>query len=108
MAEEKKEAAAPAPAGAPAAKKKENGKLSSAKKRDLQSKRRNSANRSFKAQVSTAIRAFENALSKGDKGVMKEKLNAVFSLMDKGVKTSKYKLNKASRTKSRLTKRLPA
>ncbi len=107
MAEEKKPAPAPAP-GAPAAKKKENGRITSAKKRELQSEKRNINNRAFRAKVSTAIRAFEAAISKGDKGVMKEKLGTIFSLMDKGVKMNKFKPNKASRTKTRLTKRIPS
>lgn len=93
MAEEKK-AAAP--------EKKKNGRIPSAKKRDKQSIKANLANRSFKAKVNTAIRSFEDAVSKGDKGQVQERLSAIFSLMDKGVKTRRFKLNKAARTKSRL------
>jgi ribosomal protein S20 len=104
MTEEKKEA--PAPGGAPAAKKEGKTRTPSAKKRDIQSKNRNVQNRAFRAKVLTAIRAFENAISKGDKGVMKQKLDLIHSLMDKGVKTGKFKQNKASRTKSRLQKKI--
>jgi small subunit ribosomal protein S20 len=102
MSEEQK------PAAAPAAKEEKNGRISSAKKRDLQSRKRQVNNNCFKAGVRTAINAFEAAISKGDKGVMKERLSTVFSLMDKGVKTNKFKSNKAARTKSRLAKRLPS
>jgi small subunit ribosomal protein S20 len=101
MAEEKK--AGGAPTGAPAAEKKKNGRISSAQKRDKQSLKARLRNRSFKAGVATAVRSFEEAVAKGDKAVMKERLSALYSLMDKGVKTGRYKLNKAARTKSRLT-----
>lgn len=97
MAEEKKAG------GASAADKKKNGRQTSAQKRDKQSLKARLRNRSFKATVTTAIRSFEDAVEKGDKAVMKERLSALYSLMDKGVKTGRYKLNKAARTKSRLT-----
>lgn len=80
----------------------------SAKKRDLQSFKRQVRNNSFKATVRTAIRAFEQSVAQGDKAVMIQKLNAVYSILDKGVKTNKFKINKAARTKSRLTSRVPA
>jgi len=93
--------------------KKESGKKAknrtpSAKKRDLQSFKKQVRNNSFKATVRTAIRAFEKAVEEGNKAVMIQKLNTVYSLLDKGVKTNKFKLNKAARTKSRLTHRVPA
>ena len=97
MAEEKKAG------GAPAADKKKAGRQTSAQKRDKQSLKARLRNRSFKATVTTAIRGFEEAVAKGDKAVMKERLSALYSLMDKGVKTGRYKQNKAARTKSRLT-----
>jgi small subunit ribosomal protein S20 len=104
MAEEKK--AAPAPEAAAGEKKKKNGRIPSAKKRDKQSLKARLRNRGFKTSVATAIRSFEEAASKGDKNLMKERLSALYSLMDKGVKTGRYKLNKAARTKSRLTAKL--
>jgi small subunit ribosomal protein S20 len=108
MAEEAKKEG-PAPAGAPkAAEKKTNGRTPSAKKRDIQSLKRQIINNSFKASVKTAIRAFEQSVAQGDKAEMLKKLNMVYSLLDKGVKTNKFKMNKASRTKSRLTSRVPA
>lgn len=107
MAEETKKEA-PAAGGAPkAAEKKTNGRISSAKKRDLQSFKRQVRNNAFKATVRTAIRAFEDSVAQGDKAVMIQKLNAVYSLLDKGVKTHRFKMNKAARTKSRLTNRVP-
>jgi ribosomal protein S20 len=102
MAEEKKEAPGAKTEG------KKNDRTPSAKKRDIQSIKKNLHNRAFKAKVSTAIRAFENSISLGDKGVMKQKLDTIYGLMDKGVKTGKFKPNKARRTKSRLIKRLPS
>ncbi len=96
MAEEKK-----------AAEKKEKSKrISSAQKRDKQSAKRRLDNRGFKATVKTAIRAYEESLAGTDKAAMKAQLNEVYSLMDKGVKTGRFKVNKAARTKSRLSSRL--
>jgi small subunit ribosomal protein S20 len=97
MAEEKKAG------GAPAADKKKKARITSAQKRNKQSLKARLRNRSFKATVTTAIRSFEEAVAKGDQTMMKERLSALYSLMDKGVKTGRYKLNKAARTKSRLT-----
>ncbi|MGH7890603.1 MAG: 30S ribosomal protein S20 [Thermodesulfobacteriota bacterium] len=105
MAEEKKEAAPQK--GAPGEKeKKKNGRTPSAKKRHTQSLKARLRNRGFKATVTTAMRSFEEAVAKGDKTVMKEKLNSLYSLLDKGVKTGRFKLNKAARTKSRLTSKI--
>jgi small subunit ribosomal protein S20 len=74
----------------------------SALKRDEQSLKRNLRNRSFKSKVGTAVRAFEDTLSKKDPLDAQTKLSAVCSLMDKGVKKGIYKMNKANRVKSRL------
>ena len=71
-------------------------------KRDLQSKRRNLANRAFKAKVNTAVRSFHEKVSQKDATAVKSKLSDVYSLMDKGVKKGIFKMNKASRVKSRL------
>ncbi|MES2122513.1 MAG: 30S ribosomal protein S20, partial [Chlamydiota bacterium] len=75
----------------------------SALKRDLQGEERNLRNRSFKSKVGTAIRSLNESVSQKDKPAAKEKLNTVFSLMDKGVKKGVFKLNKAGRVKARLT-----
>jgi small subunit ribosomal protein S20 len=74
-------------------------------KRDIQNEKRRLRNKAFKSSVRTAMRHFDEALPKGDKALVKQHLDAVYSLMDKGVKSGVYKLNKASRTKSRLAAR---
>lgn len=77
-------------------------------KRDIQNEKRRERNKSFKSSVRTAIRSFEESLPKGDAAAIKENLNNVYSMMDKGVKRGIFKLNKASRTKARLTARAAA
>lgn len=72
-------------------------------KRDLQNEKRRILNRDLKSRVKTTLRSFEEALPKGDAANVKEKLNEVYSVLDKAVKKGIFKLNKASRTKSRLT-----
>lgn len=83
-------------------------KRPTALKRDLQSEKRRLRNRSYRAKVNTAIRHFEESLSKGDKNATNETLSSVYSLMDKGVKKGIFKQNKSNRTKARLTARLVA
>ena len=78
-------------------------KRPTALKRDDQSEKRRVRNKTFKASVRTAIRKFEDSLSKEDSTAIKENLSAVYSLMDKGVKHGIFKINKAGRTKARLT-----
>lgn len=77
-------------------------------KRDEQSEKRRLRNRSFKATVRTAIRRLDESLPKGDAEAVKENLNSIYSLMDKGVKRGVYKQNKANRTKSRIAARAAA
>lgn len=74
-------------------------------KRDLQNERHRLRNKAFKSSVRTAVRAFDEALPKGDTAIIQENLNSIYSLMDKGVKRGVFKLNKASRTKMRLAAR---
>lgn len=83
-------------------------RISSAKKRAGQALKRQARNSTFKSKVNTAIRSFKEAVATGKVEEMKAKLNVVYSLIDKGVKTNKFTTNKAARTKSRLTNRLPA
>jgi small subunit ribosomal protein S20 len=78
----------------------------SAKKRDLQNERKKLHNHGLKAQVKTAMRALEDSLTSGNKADAKKHLNLVYSLMDRGVKTNLFKMNKASRAKSRLSARV--
>ena len=94
MAEEKK-------------KEEKKGKRPTPLKRDLQSEKRRLHNKAFKASIKTAIRSFENHITNNDVEGAKMRLNEVYSLLDKGVKTHVYKLNKASRLKTQLTKHLP-
>ncbi len=80
-------------------------KRPTALKRDIQNEKKRLRNKAFKSKVRTAIRNFEEILPKGEAEAIKEKLNAVYSMMDKGVKKGVFKINKASRTKSRLAAR---
>ena len=92
----------------PAAKKKEEGpvKRPSALKRDLQSEKRRLRNRSYRATVLTSIRDIQTSISQKEAPeAIKTKLNAIYSLVDKGVKRGVFKPQKAARTKSRLTAR---
>jgi small subunit ribosomal protein S20 len=72
-------------------------------KRELQNQRKRLANRSFRASVSTAVRSLQDSLT--EKAPSKEKLDLIYSLVDKAVKRGIFKPNKASRLKSRLTAR---
>ena len=71
-------------------------------KRDIQSEKKRVHNKQFRSSVKTAVRMLDAAIKNKDKP--EEKLSAVFSLLDKGVKTGVFKPNKANRTKSRLAK----
>lgn len=77
----------------------------SAQKRVLQSEKRRLRNRDHKSRLRTAIRHFDESVTKKDNESIQERLNAIYSLMDKGVKQGVYKPNKASRTKARLAAR---
>ncbi|HSW86817.1 MAG TPA: 30S ribosomal protein S20 [Rhabdochlamydiaceae bacterium] len=77
-------------------------KRPTAKKRDIQNEKRRLRNKSFKARVSTAVTSFKSSVAAKDTSAMNEQLNMVYSLMDKGVKTGVFKVNKAARVKSRL------
>lgn len=78
-------------------------KRPSAEKRNIQSKKRNLCNRMLKARVNSASRSLTQAFAEKDASVIQEKLNEVYSLMDKGVKKGVFKINKASRLKARLS-----
>lgn len=84
MAEEKKEGKTKRP---------------TAKKRDLQNERKRLHNRSFKSSIKTAIRSYEETAGK-------ENLGEIFSLIDKGVKRGIFKVNKASRLKSKFASKV--
>lgn len=75
-------------------------------KRADQSEKRRLINKSFKSQVRTVVREFEVALDSKNAQLQQSSLNAIYSLMDKGVKKGIYKSNTASRTKARMAARL--
>jgi small subunit ribosomal protein S20 len=77
-------------------------------KRDLQNEKRRIRNKAFKSSVRTSVRRFDEAVAKGDAVLVKQELDFVYSIMDKSVQRGVYKLNKASRTKSRLAARAAA
>lgn len=78
-------------------------KRPTAKKRDIRNNKRRMMNKVFKSRIRTAVRDFEKSINDSQASLAKEKLQEVYSLMDKAVKKGIYKINKASRTKSRLT-----
>lgn len=80
-------------------------KRPTALKRDLQNEKRRLNNRIYRSRVRTAIRAFDESLAKGDQAVTAEKLNEAYSILDKCAKKGVFKINKVSRTKSRLAAR---
>jgi small subunit ribosomal protein S20 len=79
-------------------------KKPTALKRDMQDERRRLHNKQFRSSVKTTVRVLEEAIKTADKTKAEEKLSALFSLMDKGVKTGVFKQNKADRTKSKFAK----
>ena len=82
-------------------------KRPSALKRDLQNEKRRLRNRSYRSSVQTAIRGLNTSLTQKEPGdAVKTKLDAIYSLMDKGVKKGVFKAQKAARTKSRLANRI--
>ena len=83
-------------------------KRPTALKRDLQNEKRRLNNRIYKSRVRTAIRSFDESLEKGDAAATTEKLNEVYSILDKCAKKGVFKVNKVSRTKSRLAARAVA
>ena len=80
-------------------------KRPTALKRDLQNNKRRLNNKVYKSRVRTSIRAFQDSITKGDQAETTQKLNEVYSILDKCAKTGVFKLNKVSRTKSRLAAR---
>ena len=83
-------------------------KRPTAEKRMRQNEKQALLNKSFKTHAKTTIRAFEEAVAKKDNATLPEKLKAVYSVLDKGVKKNIYKLNKASRLKAKFTAKATA
>jgi len=96
------------PRGTMAKQEEKKAKRPTALKRDLQNEKRRLNNRVYKSRVRTAIRAFQESLEKGDAAVTTEKLNEAYSVLDKCAKKGIFKVNKVSRTKSRLAARAVA
>ncbi|MCB1112227.1 MAG: 30S ribosomal protein S20 [Chlamydiales bacterium] len=80
-------------------------KRPTALKRDIQNSKKRAVNKSFKSEMRTAIRRFNESVGTTDPTTVKEKLNDAYSMLDKGVKRGIIKLNTASRTKSRMAAR---
>ena len=80
-------------------------KRPSALKRDLQNTKRRTRNRTFKAKMRTTLKKYQEAVEK-DPTSAQQQLNEVYSVVDKGVKYGIITLNKASRTKARMTAHL--
>lgn len=83
-------------------------KRPTAQKRDLQNEKRRLENKNYKSRVRTATRSFHESIEKGDLAATQAKLDEVYSILDKCVKKGIFKINKASRTKSRLAARAVA
>lgn len=81
-------------------------KRPTAQKRELRNEKMRLINKSFKSNVRTTFRAFEEALKGKDQSRIQTALNDIYSAMDRGVKKGLYKHNKAARIKSRLTQRM--
>jgi small subunit ribosomal protein S20 len=81
-------------------------KRPTALKRDMRNDKHRLINKSFKSNVRTTVRSFEEALASQDKNRVQEALKQIYSAMDRGVKRGIYKPNKAARIKSRATQKL--
>jgi len=80
----------------------------SAKKRVRQNEKRRARNRSRKEEIKTELKGFLGALTKGDAAAAETALRSTVSVMDKVASKNTIHKNAASRTRSRLTKRLNA
>ncbi len=80
---------------------------SSAKKALRQSKTRRVRNIQRKKNFRNYIKDFKKAIEDGKFDVAKELLQKVYKSLDKATKTNTIKKNTASRTKSRLSRKLP-
>ncbi|MFH1769415.1 MAG: 30S ribosomal protein S20 [Parcubacteria group bacterium] len=80
--------------------------IKSAKKALRQSKKRRIKNIQRKKKIRNYVKEFKNAIEAQDFDKAKELLPKVYKALDKASKKNVIKKNTASRTKSRLTKRL--
>jgi small subunit ribosomal protein S20 len=81
-------------------------KRPTALKRDIRAEKMRIINKSFKSNVRTTQRSFEEALKSKDQPRIQVALNTFYSVLDKGVKRGIYKTNKASRLKSRASQKI--
>lgn len=88
--------------------KKKKTKRPTAAKRDIRNEKRRVINKSFKSNVRTTLNQFHAALQVGEKEGVTAKLNALYSVVDKGVKRGIFKRNKAARMKARAVKKVQA
>lgn len=80
-------------------------RISSAKKREIQSEKKRLKNRSYRAGLKTTLKEYQKSLSTAE---ATKKLSEIYSVVDKGVKKGIIKANKASRIKARMSKKLQA
>ncbi len=79
---------------------KKKSKRPTAEKRMIQNKKQALTNKQFLSQTKTAIRSFESAVANKESAALPEKLQAIHSFMDKGVKKRVFTQNKAARVKA--------
>ena len=78
----------------------------SAKKRIRQNLKRRARNRWRKTQIKDAVKAYAEALHKGDRTEAAERLRVVYKKLDQVAAKGTIHKNAAARRKSRLAKRL--
>ena len=78
----------------------------SAKKRIRQDAKRRGRNRWRKSQVKDAVKAFSEAVRRGDRPAAAERLRIVYKKLDQVAAKGAIHKNTASRRKSRLTRQL--
>ncbi len=84
-------------------------KKPTALKRDIQNSKKNLRNKAFKTKVKTALNILKKGIvDKDSKENLQPKLNAVYSLFDKGVKKGIFKKNRAARFKQTYSARMKA
>lgn len=81
-------------------------RTTSAKKALRQNIRRRAQNRERKEKLAETIKRFKKLLAEGKKEEAKQYLSTLYKTTDKMAKVNLIKKNKASRIKSRLTKKL--
>ena len=80
--------------------------ISSAKKRHRQSLKDNARHRAGKSSVRTQLRKLQAAMSAGDKAVIETEFRATVKKLDQTAAKGIIHKNVASRTKSRLSRRV--